>query len=258
MAWEKHHGIVADDGPFYLIEKSINFMRPEDISILLATVQAIVDIIKGPIAAVFVDTVSRVLPGARENAQEDMSLFVDACEAVQRAFRCVVFGIHHTNKEGGFRGSTVMPGAGDFLIETRREPGAMTGSIFAAKIKDGEDGWEQAFKVEKIEVAEGKISLVVEPVFDPTKARSGGLGWPSRDVCKEILAAIHEQWMKTQPWCHAQNSPRNATINISKRWHLKPAVVKDILQTWTANQVIEENILSTKHRIKGYRKLLDL
>jgi hypothetical protein len=30
------------------------------------------------------------------------------------------------------------------------------------------------------------------------------------------------------------------------------------LQTWTANQVIEENILSTKHRIKGYRKLLDL
>jgi hypothetical protein len=153
-----------------------------------------------------------------------------------------------------------MPGAGDFLIETTREPGAMTGSILAAKIKDGEDGWEQAFKVEKIELAEGKMSLVVVPVFDPftSRVKGGGSGWPSRDVCKEILAAIHEQWMKSMPWCHAQNSPRNATINISKRWHLKPAVVKDILQTWTANQVIEENILSTKHRIKGYRKLLDL
>ena len=43
-----------------------------------------------------------------------------------------------------------MPGAGDFMIEVRREPGAMAGSIFAKKIKDGEDGWEQHFKVEKI------------------------------------------------------------------------------------------------------------
>lgn len=255
MAWEQHHKVAADDGPFYLIEKSINFMKPEDVSVLLATVQDIISRIRAPVAAVFVDTVSRVLPGARENLQDDMSLFVDACEAVQKALGCVVFGVHHTNKAGGFRGSTVMPGAGDFLIEVKREPGAMTGSIFAAKIKDGEDGWEQGFKVEKIEVAEGKVSLVVEP---SGSGGSGGSGWPSREVCKEILAAIHEQWIKGKPWCWAPNSSRAAVPNIMKRWNLKRAVVKDILESWTARNVIDEDIRNSDLHVKGYRKLVDL
>jgi hypothetical protein len=258
MAWEQHHKVVADDGPFYLIEKSINFMKPEDIGVLLATVQDIVDRIRGPVAAVFVDTVSRVLPGARENLQDDMSLFVDACEAVQRAFGCVVFGVHHTNKAGGFRGSTVMPGAGDFLIEVRREPGAMTGSIFAAKIKDSEDGWEQSFRVEKIEVAEGKVSLVVDPMLNPSAAAGGGSGWPSRAVCIEILAAVHEQWIKGQPWCFAANSSRAAVPNIMKRWNLKRSVVVDILQSWNARGVVEETVHGTHNHVTGYRKLVDL
>ena len=123
-------------------------MRPEDVGSLLATVKAVATK-AGPIAAVFVDTVSRVLPGAEENLQKDMTLFMSACDAVRQRFGTVVFGVHHTNANGKFRGSTVMPGAGDFILEVRREPGAMAGSIFAFKIKDGEDGWEQHFKVEK-------------------------------------------------------------------------------------------------------------
>ncbi|KRR21329.1 hypothetical protein CQ14_06680 [Bradyrhizobium lablabi] len=256
MAWEQFHGAEADDAPFFLIESNINFMAVADINMLLATVKAIVDKIKQPIAAIFVDTVSRVLPGAKENAQEDMSLFVAACDAVKQAFGCVVIGVHHSNKEGGFRGSTVMPGAGDFLIETRREPGAMEGSIFAAKIKDSEDGWEQTFRAEKIAVNPAKLSLVVVPV--PDQGKRDGVGWPSRQVCKDILTAIQKQWTDGKPWCFAANSSRNAVNNIMQRWSLKREVAADILATWTAKGIIAEDIRDVHSHVKGYRKLLDI
>ena len=260
MAWERHRKVEADDAPFYLIQQGINFMRGEDVGTLLATVKAIAAKAGEPIAAVFVDTVSRVLPGAEENLQKDMTLFVNACDAVRERFGAVVFGIHHTNKNGEFRGSTVMPGAGDFLIEVRREPGAMAGSIFAKKIKDGEDGWEQNFKVEKIVLGDFgcNTSLVVDPVDQQPPRESGSGGWPSREICKEILAAIHEQWMKGKPWCHAHNSSRAAVSNIAKRWNLKRPIVIDILTSWTARGIIEEEIYDGKNKQKGYRKILDL
>ena len=60
-------------------------MRQDDVGKLLNTVQAIADETTAPIAAVFVDTVSRVLPGSDENLQKDMTDFVAACDAVRRA-----------------------------------------------------------------------------------------------------------------------------------------------------------------------------
>ena len=69
QAWEQHNKVLADDTPFYLIRQTINFMKPEDVGKLLATVQAIADLAGVPITAVFVDTVSRVLPGSDENLQ---------------------------------------------------------------------------------------------------------------------------------------------------------------------------------------------
>ena len=162
-AWEQHNKVLADDTPFYLIRQTINFMKAEDVGKLLATVQAIADLAGVPITAVFVDTVSRVLPGSDENLQKDMTLFVAACDAVRQRFGATVIGIHHTSRNGNIRGSTVIPGAGDFLLEVRREPGALTGSVFASKIKSAEDGWEQFFKVEKIWLGDiiGNTSLVV-------------------------------------------------------------------------------------------------
>ncbi len=258
MAWEQNRGVNADTAPFRLIRQSINFMDGKDIGKLLATVQAVVDQTGLPIAAVFVDTVSRVLPGAEENLQKDMTIFVDACDKVRQRFGCTVIGIHHTSRAGNMRGSTVIPGAGDFIIEVKREPGAETGSITAVKIKAGEDGWEQPFKVTKLAVGTlaGNTSLALDPI--EVVPRETGNGWPERDVCRQILAAIEEQWVKGEPWCYAHNTSRAATINIMKRWHLERTIVKDMLETWTANKIISEEIFNIKNQSKGYKKLLDI
>jgi hypothetical protein len=259
QAWEQHNKVLADDSPFFLIRQTINFMKPEDVGKLLATVQAIADLSGVPIMAVFVDTVSRVLPGSDENLQKDMTLFIAACDAVRQRFGATVIGLHHTSRNGNIRGSTVIPGAGDFLVEVRREPGALTGSIFATKIKSAEDGWEQHFKVEKIALGDivGRSSLVVAPVNVAPK-KEGGAEWPDKDTCRQILAAIDEQWASGKPWCFAINTSRAAAPNIMKRWRIKREVVKDILATWNANGVIAEDICDQKNHVTGYRKLVDI
>jgi len=255
-AWEQHRGVSADDVPFYLFEETINFMSVDDIFTLSATVEDIAASINGPIAAVFVDTVSKVLPGARENLQEDMSLFVEACTAVRQHFKTVVFGLHHTNKDGGFRGSTVMPGAGDFIILAKREPGAMTGSIFVHKVRDGEDGWELHFKATKIELGEGNTSLVVDPVGAPPKG--SGSNWPSRAICKEILAELDAAWKKGAPWIYSNNTARSARRMIEAKWKTRKGVATRILDSWMANGIIEHAERDAKRHVWGYRKVIDL
>jgi hypothetical protein len=258
-AWELHRQAPVSGIPFYLIEKTINFMNGGDVGILLATIETIVAKAGAPVAAVVVDTVSRVLPGARENLQEDMSLFVGACEAVQQRFGCVVIGVHHTNYAGGIRGSTVIPGAGDFLIKTQREPGAMSGSIVLQKVKDGEDGKELPFQVIKVPLGDiaCRSSLVVDNVSEqPLQKESDE--WPDRDTLRKILAAIAEQWFKKQPWCFSKNTSRNATNNIMLRWRLKRKIVDAILAEWNAHDIIAEEICDPQNHVKGYRKLTDL
>lgn len=259
QAWEQKNKVLSDDSPFFLIRQTINFMKPDDVGKLLATVQAIVDRSQMPIAAVFVDTVSRVLPGADENLQKDMTLFVAACDAVRQRFKTTVIGVHHTSRSGNMRGSTVFPGAGDFLIEVNREEGAKHGFIKAAKIKAAEDGWEQHFKVEEIQLGDiGGHSSLVLVATDETPKQEQNNGWPNIDICKQIVAAISEQWQAGRPWCFAHNSSRSAVANISKRWKLKRALVVDMLGTWTANEVIVEAERDTKNHVKGYRVINEL
>jgi len=264
-AWEQHRKTVADASPFRLIRQGINFMKAEDVGKLLATVQAVADETKAPIAAVFVDTVSRVLPGSDENLQKDMTVFVAACDAVRQRFGATVVGIHHTSRAGNMRGSTVIPAAGDFIVEVRREPGAAVGSIFAAKIKAGEDGWEQQFKTVTVQLGDigGHSSLVIDA--DPGGGAasadapgSGPAGWPTKDTLRQILAAIAEQWLKKEPWCYSKNSPRSATVNIMKRWRIKRKIVDDILAEWVAHGVVAHDTLDAKRHIQGYRKMMDI
>jgi len=256
MAWEANRKTVADAAPFYLLRQTLNFMKPEDVGKLLATIEEAAARAACPIAAVFVDTVSRVLPGAEENQQKDMTLFIAACDAIRQRFSTVVFGVHHVNKSGEFRGSTVMPGAGDFLIEVRREPGDMTGSIVAKKIKDAEDGWEQGFEVKTMAV--GSLGLQTSLAVDPTATVKQDSGWPERTICQEILTGIEEQWRKGAPWCFASNTPRSAVRNVMRKWRLDRKLVIEILETWTVNGIIEEQVFDVKNHISGYRKLTDI
>ena len=61
------------------------------------------------------------------------------------------------------------------FFEVRREPGAMSGSVFATKIKSAEDGWEQFFRVEKIDLP-GATSSTGAPSSGSVQLPGSGAG----------------------------------------------------------------------------------
>lgn len=130
---------------FGLLHEPINFMQPVDIKKLADTLRARVS---GQLALLIVDTVSRALPGADENLQKEMTLFVAACDALRHEFGCAVLGVHHAGKSGTMRGSTVLEGAGDFIFQLVREKGNPQGTLWCSKQKDAPDGWAEDYTFE--------------------------------------------------------------------------------------------------------------
>jgi AAA domain/Domain of unknown function (DUF3854) len=91
-----------------------------------------------PPVLIAIDTLARNMPGGDENKQQDMSAFLAGCDRLRTEFNCQVVVVHHTNKEGAVRGSTVLPGAADTLIEVERQGDNET-QLSVRKQKDGEE-----------------------------------------------------------------------------------------------------------------------
>lgn len=94
-----------------------------------------------PPVLVVVDTVSRYLDGD-ENKQECMREFVNALDAMKTHWGCAVVALHHKSKpqatglNGTVRGSTVLPGAADVMLELSKKEDSNVLTIKASKLKD--------------------------------------------------------------------------------------------------------------------------
>jgi hypothetical protein len=169
MAWEKMTGIDTDTIPFYLTPDSMNFMQKPDVYKMTRTVQKAQTLEGKPPVLVVIDTASRVLPGADENLQKDMTLFIAACDYIRQSFKTCVLAVHHMsrNSNGTMRGSTVFDGAADFILWVQRERGQLIGSVTATKIKTAQDGWSIDFTAIKVDLSNGfktRSSLYIEVV----------------------------------------------------------------------------------------------
>ena len=259
-AWEKHRNVNADPSKFRLMKDQISFMDDSNGIKLMATIQNELDQI-GPVAAIFVDTVSRVLPGSDENLQKDMTKFVSRCDALRLTFGATVIGVHHTARAGNMRGSTVIPAAGDFNIEVRRNEGQeQTGSIFAEKIKEAEDQWTRNFTVTKIDLNTivPRRSLVVDGVEGETQSivdDPAKRGWPPSPILLEIMHKLHDQWQAGHPWRYGNGAENSAVKAIVSRWGLKQKIAQSIIDNWVANNMIRTEIYDAKRKLAGLKKL---
>lgn len=262
MAWEKETGISVDDIPFYLIRQTINFMSGADIDKLMRTVQDITDRLGEPPVLINVDTISRVLPGADENLQKDMTLFISACDRVREVFGSTVSGVHHTSRNGNLRGSTVFDGAADAILSITREEGSDIGEMTAKKIKSAPDGWKQSFRLKKVEIGDikGSTSLYAEPAAEDA-AGDNKPSWPSKLVCQQILDAMGEAWMAKRPWSnhyHAKRDGRYAAAVIANRWGIDQGLADRMLGVWLMNEVVEVSVADHKTKARGLRVLRSL
>lgn len=99
---------------------------------------------------VIVDTFAQVMPGANENAGEDVGKALSHCKGIHRATGAMVMLVHHSGKDSskGARGWSGLRAAADVELEVVRADDNR--SLTVTKLKDGEDGAEFAFKLETV------------------------------------------------------------------------------------------------------------
>ena len=254
-AWENHLGVKADEAPFYLIRQTINFMLDTDVDRLLRTINTLCEQLGELPVMIVVDTVSRVLPGADENLQKDMTLFIKACDEVRETFGATVVGVHHTSRAGNMRGSTVFDGAGDFLFGIERDEGDMIGTMTAKKIKAAQDGWKQAFELIEVAIGDIKATKSLVAISCEQKAKEKDV-WPPKDVCNKILAEIGKAWASGNPWSskpQTSDTGRYAPDVIKAQFDVPIAVARLMVKTWLDNKVLSYEMVSKKTKMYGLR-----
>lgn len=274
---ESKYGIAHAETPFFLIPDPINFLNAKQMLDLLQAIKHDVEQAVGaPPVAFFIDTVSRVIPGADENLQKDMTPFIASIAMVKHTFNCMAVGVHHQAKAGGtdMRGSGVLTGAGDTNIQVEREKGDDFGQMHARKIKDAEDGWTIDFELRKVELGFGKTSLIVEKVDpatlvaktskDAPAGSAGSFGGyqetgvdPSIEVCRQIVDFIDQEARDGIPLSkdkQTRTAGRYAPDVICRRFPVTPEWIERIMALWLENGVVKYEIVDAKTKKKGLMK----
>lgn len=108
--------------------------RTEDQAFLIAHVE------EEQYDVVFVDTMARTFGGGNENMQPDMNVYLDTLGAFQASGAAVVV-VHHSNKgEEEMRGSTVLEGGADIILQmkaTVEDGNIRNAEMSVYKAKDG-------------------------------------------------------------------------------------------------------------------------
>lgn len=245
-AWMQAHESKKLAKRFLLIEQTIDFMRAEDIDKLLRTVRGA----GCRPCLVVVDTVSRAMPGADENLQKEMTLFVRACDKVRDAFRCAVLGVHHAGKNGDMRGSTVLLGAGDFVFKLQREQGRTIGRLHCEKQKDAADGWEESYSFDSVSLGDGESSLVV--------TRADLSVGPSIELTPSISAAVLEAmraaWDSGEPWSKAaQSKERYYARRMTADFGFKASEAEELVRVWEGSGIVRTETRDAKRRKVGFQ-----
>jgi RecA-family ATPase len=113
-AYSAHHNVPLDLSTWRVIPEAPNFMQAEDIKALIAAVKAY-----GQPDLIVVDTFAQVMPGANENAGEDVGKALGHCRALKRATGAMVVLIHHSGKDASTRGSWLVRAQGCVRLRNR-------------------------------------------------------------------------------------------------------------------------------------------
>lgn len=254
-AWQ-HERLTPEAGRrkpnFHMLFEPINFMRPEDIKHLA---EAVRNAGLTNLSLIVVDTVSRSIPGADENLQKDMTIFVHACDALKAATGAFVMGVHHTSKAGEMRGSSVLLGQADVVLRLTRKKGAIVGRLTCDKQKDAPDGWSEAYRFDTITTIEGASSLV------PTRTAEAGQGENGavpQSLQKAILDAMRDAWAAQEPWGASPQSKRYASRIIVKEFGLRSEEASALVGFWEQQGLVQTEVWDARNKRKGYKVVGDL
>lgn len=194
-AWQAARGLAGQNCEFWTIFRPIRFTDPADVGNLIAATEA-----AGVTPDwVFVDTVQRNFGAGDPDKTQDMTVFVNAVDAVRERFDCGVFAVHHAGKDlsKGARNSSVLYASADFEMRSEREEGDPNFTLVSTKTKDWEDFGRMRLGTESQTVVDertGEIvtSLVVKEgaVRPEDDGFSGSLGVPAGRIEQLVMAVM--------------------------------------------------------------------
>lgn len=136
-AYRRHHGVKV--GAFAMIPVALNLLGPSaDVEGLIELVKIEQRLLKLPVRWLCVDTLARVMPGANENAGEDMSRLVAAIDLLREEIGAHVNLVHHSGKDAtkGARGHSSLLAAIDTEIEVTFDPATRLRTLEVTKQRD--------------------------------------------------------------------------------------------------------------------------
>jgi hypothetical protein len=148
-------GLEGKRVPFFLVPAMPNLgAGPQDREELRRKIAQTLEGLGVPLRAILLDTMRRAMPGKSENKPEDVSVVVDNCEALARAFNCLVMLIHHSPRSDEDRGSgsNALDAAADVMIGCKRDSVTKIATAIVRHLKDGEEGDTWQFELNPIEV----------------------------------------------------------------------------------------------------------
>jgi len=163
-AYGNHNNVDLHGLDIGVIPDAPNFMQVQDVRDLIASIQAFGDQHKnkegkdaftfGSVPVVVVDTFAQVMPGANENAGEDVGKALQHCRQIHKCTGALVLLVHHSGKDSskGARGWSGLRAAADAEIEITRNEDDRAATV--TKMKDGPDGAAFGFKLVTVELPE--------------------------------------------------------------------------------------------------------
>jgi hypothetical protein len=166
-AFMKRHGLTEDTKHLVFMRSSISFLDDNAFEQLKQAIKAL----NRPFRFVLVDTVGRVLPGADMAKEQPITLFMERLQQLGELTGGTAMGVHHENKSGDANGSMYFQNNSDFMFQISRdgEGPLECGKLKCVKQKEGDDLWSREVTFAKVELPDGKSSLVVEDVLEETR-----------------------------------------------------------------------------------------
>jgi AAA domain-containing protein len=190
-AFMAHHGLTEDCANLIFMRSPISFLDDAGFDQLKAAIKAL----GRPFRFVLVDTVGRVLPGADMAKEAPITLFMERLQQIGEITGGTALGVHHENKGGDANGSMFFQNNSDFMFQVSREGeggSLVRGKLTCMKQKEGDDLWSRDITFAKVDLPEGKSSLVVESIAadDRSSGQSSSTATPRQGRALDALDEV--------------------------------------------------------------------
>jgi len=192
FAWEKANDVSLQTAPLYL------WQSPVPLSDLNSVKRLADDITKAasenePPRMIVIDTLARNIGNSDENSNKDMGALMNLLDTYLRLpFNASVVIVHHTGNgdKDRLRGASGLTGAVDY--EYRVDKKGDDRSLVCKKNKEGEEGTEHHFRIERVPLDDGMSSAALVMLDATSKQAVGAKLSDAAKTCLRVLRNITE------------------------------------------------------------------